>query len=347
MTKPRVGRVILHIGPHKTGSTAIQSALISNADCLAETGAVYPRTGRHRNGGVTLGHTDLVNACRGWKNTFSAEAFWSEVDGAETCIISCENAVQLNDAGVEGLRALLDGQDVTVVYMLRRLTDIWPSHWMERVKHGSGISFPEYCAKHGIILPEREANTIDQFLHLSRFTRAFGQENLVLVGYDALEAAGQEASRYFLSEIVGADPEKARFAEGRVNTSNPAWLTGVLRLLNLIHIAECGTSPGVRLRNAVMQDYRADSFPLGEEFEAFFHSTATGFTIRSDHWLTATLQQRVVDHYADRFHTDRAASVAAYLAPNTREIHDLSLPFKRGEEMLDRVYAYYEEILSR
>ena len=36
------GAVLLHIGPYKTGSTAIQQALFDQRDVLAEHGVLYP-----------------------------------------------------------------------------------------------------------------------------------------------------------------------------------------------------------------------------------------------------------------------------------------------------------------
>src|SRR3954469_18011488 len=51
------GTRLVHIGPHKTGSTAIQVALHTARDRLTEHGVAYVTTGgyRPRKGGVALG----------------------------------------------------------------------------------------------------------------------------------------------------------------------------------------------------------------------------------------------------------------------------------------------------
>lgn len=41
------GTRLLHIGPHKTGTTAIQGALFAAKDMLPEHGVEFPATSRH------------------------------------------------------------------------------------------------------------------------------------------------------------------------------------------------------------------------------------------------------------------------------------------------------------
>jgi len=47
-------RVILHIGTHKTGTTAIQGSLGEASDALLSRGVLYPRSGRRGVGHVEL-----------------------------------------------------------------------------------------------------------------------------------------------------------------------------------------------------------------------------------------------------------------------------------------------------
>jgi len=51
-----IDRLVLHIGSHKTGSTAIQRSLRDATDLLLERGILYPRTGRSG-----VGHAQLAN----------------------------------------------------------------------------------------------------------------------------------------------------------------------------------------------------------------------------------------------------------------------------------------------
>lgn len=45
----KVMRLVLHIGNHKTGSTAIQTALSNSYKHLVSNGILYPKAGRARN----------------------------------------------------------------------------------------------------------------------------------------------------------------------------------------------------------------------------------------------------------------------------------------------------------
>lgn len=54
------GRLVVHIGPHKTGITSIQRALAGEYERLRDTGILYPKAGRMRNGKMLPWHHPLV-----------------------------------------------------------------------------------------------------------------------------------------------------------------------------------------------------------------------------------------------------------------------------------------------
>ncbi|MCB1675625.1 MAG: hypothetical protein KDI01_05005, partial [Halioglobus sp.] len=48
-------RIVIHAGPGKTGSSALQASLLANSDKLAEVEVLYPKHGLDKNS-ISTGH---------------------------------------------------------------------------------------------------------------------------------------------------------------------------------------------------------------------------------------------------------------------------------------------------
>jgi hypothetical protein len=128
------GAVLVHVGPYKTGTTAIQSSLHEHRAELAARGVTYPGT-YHRQmrpswallGRSRVGERDVPLS--EW------EALVDEVRRAPgRVVISSEDFAS---ARAEHARRLVDdlGEDrVHVLVVARRLDRLLPSAWQERVK---------------------------------------------------------------------------------------------------------------------------------------------------------------------------------------------------------------------
>jgi hypothetical protein len=140
------GSLLLHIGPPKTGSTAIQQAMHESRAALAEHGVLYPGTRRRARSAsfAVLGVGSAIG--RPAPRMESWEALVDEVrttDLPRACV-SHENFSRADDAAAD---RILDGfgRDRThVVYVARRLDKVLPSHWQERVKSWETASYDEF-----------------------------------------------------------------------------------------------------------------------------------------------------------------------------------------------------------
>ena len=102
------GRIILHAGPHKTGSTALQRALHGSRRQLAERGVIYPDRGL-----LNLGHHGAVNWARGWGGPAIDPADVLRGTGDATVILSSENVnVLLDVTGEARSRSISARSDV-------------------------------------------------------------------------------------------------------------------------------------------------------------------------------------------------------------------------------------------
>jgi hypothetical protein len=133
------GTRLVHIGPHKTGSTAIQVALDAARDRLAEHGVAYVTTGsyRPRKAGWALGIRGRPSGTakppiRHWRRLVRAV---EEAQAPRVCV-SNEDFGRATPPQIARLVRDLGGDRVRVVAVARRLDRYLPSQWQERVKAG-------------------------------------------------------------------------------------------------------------------------------------------------------------------------------------------------------------------
>lgn len=137
------GTRLLHIGPQKTGTTAVQVAMAEARDAMAAHGAYFPAGDhRRRKAGWALGlpggpadtpmshWDDLVGEVR--------------AAGPVRVCVSDENFARAEAPVVERIVTDLGGADVHVVAVARRLDLFLPSQWQERVKAGVGATFEDW-----------------------------------------------------------------------------------------------------------------------------------------------------------------------------------------------------------
>jgi hypothetical protein len=129
------GSVLLHIGPYKTGTTAIQQSLYKHRPDLADRGVLYPGSGgRQRKASWAA----VGRSPRGAQPV--ERSAWRKVlneigsSSATRVVVSSED---FTSAQPEAVRAIVDdlGRDrVHVLMVIRPLAPLLPSSWQQRVK---------------------------------------------------------------------------------------------------------------------------------------------------------------------------------------------------------------------
>jgi hypothetical protein len=140
------GAVLLHIGPYKTGSTAIQQALFDRRDVLAEHGVFYPARWRRLFG---EGHALMQWAPRGrqvppvsvWDDFAAGIRERSDV---RVCL-STEDFGRIREAGkAQKVVEDLGADRLHVLAVARAYHRLMPSHWQERVKSHERRTYDEW-----------------------------------------------------------------------------------------------------------------------------------------------------------------------------------------------------------
>ncbi|MGA8245435.1 MAG: hypothetical protein WB797_00875, partial [Nocardioides sp.] len=140
------GAVLLHIGPYKTGSTAIQQALFDQRDLLAEYGVHYP--GRWRRL-FREGHALMQWAPRG--RPVPPVSVWDEFAAGIRARSDVRVCLSTEDFGrirsAERSRKVvadLGADRLHVIAVARAYHRLMPSHWQERVKSHERRSYDEW-----------------------------------------------------------------------------------------------------------------------------------------------------------------------------------------------------------
>jgi hypothetical protein len=149
MTEPFVlpeGSKLLHIGPHKTGSTALQDAMDQARDEMRAQGALY--LSRHRHEGTSARYvTDRLVPGQSVKK---AERKWQRLvrelraPGPERKVYSSEFLSDATDAQVARIVDEVGAEDLYVACTLRPLASILPSQYQQYVQRGSTRSYESW-----------------------------------------------------------------------------------------------------------------------------------------------------------------------------------------------------------
>jgi len=140
------GTRLLHIGPHKTGTTAIQGALHLARERLAAEGVVYPGRGRQPLWPI-LAVTGQPALLGGQRPEIS---YWTNLvrdiraAGDQRVVLSSEFFAEADDAAAGRVIAELGGPRVHVVVTLRSLTRILPSQWQQYLQNGFHFRYLEW-----------------------------------------------------------------------------------------------------------------------------------------------------------------------------------------------------------
>ncbi|MER7836358.1 hypothetical protein ABTY98_10695 [Streptomyces sp. NPDC096040] len=141
------GTRLLHIGPHKTGTTAIQGALFAAKDRLPEHGVEFPASTRHPM------EAALAACARPamMGDTVPTEKHWTrllkqvEATGSRTSVISSEFFADApDDETVARIVEQLGGDRVHVLVTLRPIARIMPSQWQQYVQNGLRMGYEDW-----------------------------------------------------------------------------------------------------------------------------------------------------------------------------------------------------------
>ena len=181
--------LFLHIGPHKTGTTAIQTCFADNASALRRKGVLYPKCNwaypaQHR---LAFAMKDKVNPIDGSRPDFTAEleALCSALEKSHLprAFLSSEEFFASPKNRIAALKAALPVQKVTILAYPRRPDTFLLSCYNQKTKQvGNGFAAP---IARFLREPRKIAPEIDYLACITAWADVFDDEHLVIRPFDA------------------------------------------------------------------------------------------------------------------------------------------------------------------
>ena len=146
MRRLHAGEVLLHIGPHKTGSTTLQLGFHRNRSHLLEQGVHYAGSKSQPMTAAMVAATGQLLPTLGPE----AAATWDElVDevhevGADRTVISSEFFCEADEEHATAILDRLGPERTQVVVTLRPLARILASQWQQFVQNRLATSYPDW-----------------------------------------------------------------------------------------------------------------------------------------------------------------------------------------------------------
>ncbi|KPP88004.1 MAG: Sulfotransferase domain [Rhodobacteraceae bacterium HLUCCO07] len=229
----------IHIGAHKTATTALQSTFLRNSEILAQNGILYPDSNR-----LHFAHHRLSFALRGLKdhkhddvpdfNIEIAELRKAIEDSPQPQIfISSEEFFVCSAKQLHRLHKALDLPiNIRIIATIRRQDDYLLSVYNQRSKTiGNGFIRP---LRWHVQNPRDINREISFFSHLKRWRKEFGANSVKLLRYEDGEPLAA------MLEILGL-PEKLITAPNkRVNQSTPSAVAEAVRVAKCLRLPRSG-----------------------------------------------------------------------------------------------------------
>lgn len=244
-----MARLVIHVGPHKTGSTYIQYGLLNNREKLLERGVLYPDC--FFDEGVTWCHFGLFSMLRQGRQAELEPKFEAcRAVGASVIVLSAEDFSLLKEPELAVLRSLVS-EEVEIVFYVRRWCELLPSNAQEEIRQGGTRTLPEFCSDR--LATPFGADMLNFGVKVDRISRVFGTDRFRLVSFNNVLAEKLDIFVHFVSQILGVDPAGLTLPTHR-HGSVPIEEIELLRALNVLRNVHGDER---RLRTEALRTYDA------------------------------------------------------------------------------------------
>lgn len=222
--------LFIHIGAHKTGTSAIQKFLSLNRENLKNNGYLYPHSGKRiAHHFVPHGLQDRTVIYENPKKLTERLVNEMKKSDQNTIILSSESFELLKKEETSRLKEIIpDKFLVKIIYYVRRQDEQLESRYNQRVKMqslGFDKNFDEFLQSFSL-------NELDYYSHLLPWKETFGKENIIVRVYEK-EQLPNGIFRDFLS-AVGLDLDENFELPKRVVNPSLNWdLIEIIRLCNV------------------------------------------------------------------------------------------------------------------
>ncbi len=231
MSRPRY---LIHIGPHKTGTSYLQDLFQSLAPRFLEQGLLVPDRWHTRR--RQAGHHQLpIDLTTGLVDQVAREFAEIEASGARDVLISSERLSGLQGEPLRQLGQMVHGAEVRIVFYCRRWSDLLPSAWQENIRQGHSRPFSDLVK--GVMTKPAGRHLVNFDQCLSAYAQVFGRDRVSIVSFSNIVDARQDIAFHFFDTFLPDYADIVRSAskvgEAR-HASMPLWQAETVRGLNVL-----------------------------------------------------------------------------------------------------------------
>lgn len=189
-------KLVLHLGLHKTGTSAIQRALHKNRELLRTNGIYYPDTGSFEAHHAVASR--LKQSCSDTDTDAVADiertfGYWRKTDCSEV-IVSSEIFSECGYVG--SLRVLRNlYSDIEIVFYVRRQDLLLESAYGQLIKQNGEVKDIDSSSPY----------FLDFHSHIMKFVSAIEPDKVSIRKYEKGQMFGGDAAKDFLHCVVGFD----------------------------------------------------------------------------------------------------------------------------------------------
>jgi hypothetical protein len=229
------GTILLHIGPHKTGTSSVQSAFHGARQALRRRAIHYAGPDRH----PVVAAEAAIEAPRPGQRRRRPIARWNELVSeierhrSQLVVLSSEWFADADPAAIQRIVGQLGADRVHVVVTLRSLVRLLPSQWQQYVAAGSTIGYEPWLESL-FGAPERVATPSFWHRHrhdqlVERWRAVVGGDRVTVVVVDEVDRRWVLAS---FEALTGLDEGTLVAEADRANRSLTAPEAELLRAVN-------------------------------------------------------------------------------------------------------------------
>lgn len=332
-------RLLVHIGPHKTGSTYIQTMFVQNRDALRQLGVLYPRIHVRADPGHSLLVEKIAAELSSDLMARVIQRTARTIAAGQNIVWSSENFDRLSAAQLETLKATLPLRPV-FYFFLRTSPDLLYSSWQEDVKHGAPTSFARFLYEH-LSKPFQSA-LLNPTLILDRYASVFGVDSIALLDYEALKQEGEDIFLRLLEamKIPSAD---LSVSGDSVNRSMRYDMVETIRILNCLgKINGCQSSANPRIW--VLQSKDTHVHALVAKVKEAVTEAATDIVVPNSGFILDATRGRLLAKYGNQFVTRSEPERIQHGPPivSFKYMDDSLLISKGGLDAAQELFALYK-----
>ena len=292
--------LFLHVGPHKTGTTAIQKYMLDNQVAFHQQGALYPKRFIR-----IFGHHHIRERLAEKNFTSEDIEFFKNTDS--NFVISSEDLISLSKDHFTYLKQSLPFLPIKVVFSWRRASLKLYSIWQEVIKHGGTIDFFAYYHEH--LARPAMSQMLSPDLKLSMFGQVFGKENVIVLDYEA-SAKNKSLIPDFLN-AVGLNPNiEVTESEVDANVRNASMSVEDTEMVRALNYIMQNRDPALPSDGAIRSAYQTHKAELeGDDLSYLYELIAK-------HQHTMNVGNYAIDIRAERIMAKDYASNMLNYTPN-------------------------------